>query len=297
MKSSHAAASLAAFSAVTITFVTRASDPSRPREQHVSMTRRGEPRAPARRRHLLSELGFSSRQVGDEMHATGAIAPPMHVPGTSCLRISILASWADMIGGALTMRAITPRAPVTLELDVHLYRPAPTAGRLQAVGRITRTGRSVTVVEVDFRDEHGETFAFGGLSFMAAPDTSITLSLPASVDRPPREPTMTLPIADRAGCKRPQPGTAVLPRTEDGLNGVGTIHGGLLALAAEEAMLSLVPGQSLSSLGLRYLQPVRVGPAVATATVRAGLGRVELRDSGREDRLAVTATARTFSGL
>jgi acyl-coenzyme A thioesterase PaaI-like protein len=252
------------------------------------------PRHQPHRRHLLSELGFTSRQVGGELQGTGAIAPPMHVPGTSVLRTSILASWADMLGGTLTMRVITPRVPVTLELDVHLYRPAPSAGRLRAVGRITKTGRSVTVIEVDFLDERGETFAFGGSSFMAAPDSSITLPWPASIDRPPREPTMTLPIADRAGCKRQQPGTAVLPRIEDGLNGVGTIHGGLLALAAEEAVLSLAPGDTLSSLGLRYLQPVRVGPAVATATISGGLGRVDLRDSGREDRLAMTATARTF---
>jgi acyl-coenzyme A thioesterase PaaI-like protein len=246
------------------------------------------------RHHLLAELGFTSRQVGGELHGTGAIAPPMHVPGTSLLRTSILACWADMLGGTLTMRAITPRAPVTLELDVHLHRPAPSAGRLRAVGRIAKTGRSVIVIEVDFLDERGETFAFSGSSFMAAPETSFALPWPASIDRPPREPTMTLPLADRAGCKRQQPGTAVLPRTEDGLNDVGTIHGGLLALAAEEAVLSLAPGRTLSSLGLRYLQPVRVGPALATATISAGLGRVELRDSGRDDRLAVTATARTF---
>lgn len=247
--------------------------------------------------HLLSELGFTSRQAGGELHGTGAISPPMHVPGTCVLRASILASWADMLGATLTMRAITPRVPVTLELDVHLYRPAPTAGRLQAIGRIAKTGRSVTVVEVDFLDERGEMFAFSGSSFMAAPDTHITLPLPTSIDRPPREPTMTLPLADRADCKREQPGTAVLPRSEDGLNGVGTIHGGLLALAAEEAVLSLAPGETLSSLGLRYLQPVRVGPAVATATVSAGLGRAELRDSGRDDRLAVTATANLWRPL
>jgi acyl-coenzyme A thioesterase PaaI-like protein len=252
------------------------------------------PRHHPHRPHLLSELGFTSRLVGGELHGTGAIAPPMHVPGTSLLRTSILATWADMLGGTLTMRAITPRVPVTLELDVQLYRPAPSAGRLRAIGRVAKAGRSVIVIEVDFLDERGETFAFSGSSFMAAPDSSVTLPLPASIDRPPREPTMTLPLADRAGCKREQPGTAVLPRTEDGLNGVGTIHGGLLALAAEEAVLSLAPGETLSSLGLRYLQPVRVGPAVATATISAGLGRVELRDSGREERLAVTATARTF---
>jgi acyl-coenzyme A thioesterase PaaI-like protein len=252
------------------------------------------PRGQPHRHHLLTELGFTSRLVGDELHGTGAIAPPMHVPGTSLLRASVLATWADMLGGMLTMRAITPRMPVTLELDVHLFRLAPVAGRLQAVGRIARTGRSVTVIEVDFLDESGETFAFSGLSFMAAPDTSIIRPLPASIDQPPREPTMTLPLADRAGCKREQPGRAVLPRVEDGLNGVGTIHGGLLALVAEEAVLSLAPGETLSSLGLRYLRPVRVGPAVATATLSAGLGRAVVRDSGRADRLAVTATARTF---
>jgi acyl-coenzyme A thioesterase PaaI-like protein len=249
---------------------------------------------PAHRHHLLAELGFTSRLVGAELHGTGAIAPTMHVPGTSHLRISILATWADMLGGTLTMRAITPRVPVTLELDVHLYRPPPPAGRLRAVGRIAKSGRSVTAIEVEFLDERGEVFGFSGSSFMAAPDSSLTLPLPASIDRPPREPTMTLPLADRAGCQRQHPGTAVLPRIEDGLNGAGTIHGGLLALAAEEAVLSLAPGETLSSIGLRYLQPVRVGPAVATATISAGLGRVELRDSGRDDRLAVTATTRTF---
>jgi len=247
--------------------------------------------------HLLAELGFTSRAVGGELHGTGVITPPMHVPGTSLLRTSVLAIWADMVGGLLTMRVIAPRVPVTLELDVHLYRPAPSAGRLRAVGRTAKTGRSVTVIEVDFLDEQGIRFGFSGASFMAAPDASRTVPSRASVDRPPREPTLTMPLADRAGCKREQPGTAVLPRTDDGLNGVGTVHGGLLALAAEEAVLSLVPGQTLSSLGLRYLQPVPAGPAVATATISAGLGRVELRDSGRDDRLAVMATARTFGAL
>jgi acyl-coenzyme A thioesterase PaaI-like protein len=200
-----------------------------------------------------------------------------------------------MIGGLMTMRAITPRVPVTLDLDVHLDRPAPGTGRVAAVGRIVKRGRSVTVLEVEFFDSGGSAFAFSGISFMAAPDASLTLpSRERLFDQPPREPTLALPLADRAGCKREQPGTAVLPWSEDGLNGAGTIHGGLLALAAEEAVLSLAPGRTLSSLALRYLHPVRVGPAVARATVSGGLGRVELRDTGREDRLAVTATARTF---
>jgi hypothetical protein len=38
-----------------------------------------------------------------------------------------------------------------------------------------------------------------------------------------------------------------------------------------------------------------VGPAIATAEVRAGLGRVEVRDAGSDDRLAVVATTRAFA--
>ena len=46
---------------------------------------------------------------------------------------------------------------------------------------------------------------------------------------------------------------------------------------------------------LRYLRPARVGPVVAKADVLAGLGRVEVRDAGSDDRLAIVATTRTFS--
>jgi hypothetical protein len=81
----------------------------------------------------------------------------------------------------------------------------------------------------------------------------------------------------------------------DGLNASGTLNGGLLALVVEEAALSAAPpGATLASLSMRYAQPVRVGPAVAEADVRDGLGDVVVRDAGRDDRLAVIATTRTF---
>jgi hypothetical protein len=45
-------------------------------------------------------------------------------------------------------------------------------------------------------------------------------------------------------------------------------------------------------MALRYLRPVRTGPAVATAEVRAGLGRVEVLDAGGDGRPSVAATTR-----
>jgi hypothetical protein len=47
-------------------------------------------------------------------------------------------------------------------------------------------------------------------------------------------------------------------------------------------------------LALRYLSPVRVGPAIATAAGAGGLYHVAVRDADADDRLAVLATARTF---
>jgi acyl-coenzyme A thioesterase PaaI-like protein len=243
---------------------------------------------------MLRELGFAVRQDGEYLHGTASVTPYMHVPGTACLRASILAAWTDMLCGLLAMGALADRVSVTLELDVHLYRPAPASGTVTAVARKVKTGRSVFVGEVEFADSGGETFGFSAASFMAAPDTTLRQRRLASLDITPGDERLSMPLADRADCKRQAPGMAVLHRSEDGLNGAKTVHGGLIALAVEESVLSLAPGTTLSSLAVRYLQPVRVGPAVATASVREGLGRVELRDSGSGDRLAVTGTTRTF---
>jgi acyl-coenzyme A thioesterase PaaI-like protein len=248
------------------------------------------------RHHILQELNFAVREAGDELHGTAEVTPYMHAPGTAHLRTSILASWADMLSGLLAAQVMGPRVPVTLELDVHLYRPAPTAGTLRAVGRPVKKGRSVFVGSVEFSTADGEPVGFSASSFMAAPDTTLRMPSVTSLDAMPAAPALAVPLADRAGCKRQEPGVAVLPRSEDGLNSSNTVNGGLIALAVEEALLSLAPGETLCSLALRYMQAVRVGPAVATATMTAGLGQAELRDAGNGNRLSVTATARTFGG-
>jgi acyl-coenzyme A thioesterase PaaI-like protein len=247
------------------------------------------------RRHILSELGFAIKRVGNELHGAASITPEMHVPGTEQLRTSILAAWADHLAGLLAIDTMAPRVPVTLELDVHLYRPAPASGIVRGIGRTVKTGRSVFVAGIDFFSERGEPIAIAAGSFMAAPDPSAKLPAKLSIDGfVMEERRLSVPFAERAGCERRDPGVAALFRSEDGLNSANSVNGGLIALAAEEAALSLAPGNSLCSLGLRYLQAARVGPVVATARIHAGLAQVDLRDAGNDDRLSVTATARTF---
>jgi acyl-coenzyme A thioesterase PaaI-like protein len=154
----------------------------------------------------------------------------------------------------------------------------------------------VFVAGVDFTSERGEPIAIAAASFMSAPDPAVRLPATLSVDAPASGERLRMPLAQRAGCARREPGVAVLPRSEDGLNSANSVNGGLIALAAEEAVLSLAPEATLCSLGLRYLGAVRAGPLVATARVHDGLGQVELRDAGNGNRLSATATARTFGG-
>ncbi|MGH8994718.1 MAG: hotdog domain-containing protein [Acidimicrobiales bacterium] len=244
---------------------------------------------------MLQELGFGVTRVGDELHGSASIVPEMFVPGTAHLRTSILATWADMLTGILAVDAFAPRVPVTLELDVHLFRPAPGKGTIRGVGRVVKSGRSVFVAAAEFAVDDGEPVAFGAASFMTAPGMTMTIVGSTSVDRiAPPGPRLTLPFADRAGCERRAPGQAVFPRSEEALNASNTVNGGLIALGVEEAALSLSPGATLSSLALRYLQPVRFGPVVAEAEVQDGLGRIEVRDAGNESRLCVVASSRTF---
>jgi len=244
--------------------------------------------------HMLSELGFRVWRDGAELRGSAEVTGFMHVPGTERLRTSILAMWADMLGGLLAVDVVAPRVPVTLELDVHLNRPAPTAGRVLAVGRQIKAGRSVFVAGVDFFDADGDLFGFSAGSFMVAPGSKLTMSQRTSVDAPLYPFRLSVPLAERAGCARRAAGVAEIRLSPDGLNAAHTMHGGLVAMVAEEAALSLFPGQTLCSMTVRYLNPVRVGPAVAVASGRGTLSQVELHDAGNDDKLAALVTARTF---
>jgi acyl-coenzyme A thioesterase PaaI-like protein len=246
--------------------------------------------------HILRELGFGVGTTDEGLEGSASIIPEMHVPGTDRLRTSVLAVWADMITGLLAARHMVDRVPVTLELDIHLYRPAPASGVVHASGRPVKKGRTVFVASVDFAHDDGKIFAFGSASFMAVHDPTVRLPEAMSFDLPAPMQTLSVPLAERARCRRLEPGAVVLERSEDGLNAANTINGGLIALAVEEAAVSRSPGHTLSLLDVRFLQPVGQGPVTARARTNEGLCRIEVHDHGSHDRLAAMATARLFTG-
>ena len=246
-------------------------------------------------RHIVAQLGFELERVGEDYHGSAPIVPEMYVPGTTIVRASIFAAWTDVAAGYLAMDAFAPRVPTTLELDVHLHQEHHELETIHGVARLIKSGRSVLVVVVDFTDQEGRNVAFGTASFMAVPDPTVTFPPEHLAMRGKRRPAgrLRVPFAERAGVVRREPGVAVLPRSEDGLNSSNTVNGALIALAIEESVLSATPGATLASMAMRYLRPVRVGPAIASALVHAELGRVEVRDGGSDDRLSVYAVTRT----
>ena len=94
--------------------------------------------------HILSELGFAVSQADADLVGEARIIPEMHVPGSPRLRTSILASWADHLSGLLAITVTAPLVPVTVELEVHLFAPAPSSGTVRCTAKIPQ-GRALTV--------------------------------------------------------------------------------------------------------------------------------------------------------
>jgi acyl-coenzyme A thioesterase PaaI-like protein len=247
--------------------------------------------------HIVSELGlgFTSASA-DELRGWFPVTDEMLVPGTGALRQSILVAHADVACGLLAVEIYKPRVPVTVDLSVHLFEPLVGHARLHIVARPVKKGESMSVLVADITDDDGVVVGVSTSSFMKVPNPNVLLPEEAgsTMFRVPGQASLAVPFAERSRCRVVRPGVAELPKSPDGLNAAGTINGALLGLVAEEAALSLAPETTLSSLDVRYLRPVRVGPAVATAEVHRDLVTIAIRDRGAEDKLALTCTGRLF---
>jgi acyl-coenzyme A thioesterase PaaI-like protein len=246
------------------------------------------------RNNVLASLGFWIEPDGDTMVGRAVVTPEMWAPGTKALRTGILGAWTDVVTGMVAVEVMFPRIPVTLDLDVHLFEEPPSTGTVEMVAQSIKVGRSVAVFEVDLRVD-GELFGMGTSKFVLAPDPALRMEHKPRLARRPDQPPLAEPFAKVARIEIVEPGVASVPNAPDARNAVNTLNGAVLAVCVEEAALSLSPGSSLALLDMHYLQPVRVGPAIARADVRNGVGRVEVRDAGADDRLAVMATTRAFS--
>lgn len=241
---------------------------------------------------IILELPFESVFVGDEVRAQVESRPEVHGPGSGRMRTSVVAAVVDVTLGNLACLQIRPRNAVTTHLEVQLHDRLPSAGVVEIVGRPLRFGRSLLVLEAQI-SHAGSRLGIATVTFVPAPDPSmVSVALPPMGTGPT---TLSMPLAERAGLELLGPGRVLLPDRYGVRNGGGVYSGALLAILAEEAALSLSPGSSLASLSVSYLHAVHLGPAVARAEVAERVGRVEVRDTSRDDRLAALAVTRSFA--
>lgn len=240
----------------------------------------------------IGELGMHYEFVGEELVGVGEINEHMFVPGTSVVRTSVLATWADFVTGTLSSATFVPRICVTLDLDVHLSRLPVGEGSVECRGSIVRAGRSIVVASVKFTMLGESTsFGFGHASFMASPNPAHDVPLDRDLASRSRGSELTMPWARRAGIVRTGPTSAAVERQLEIVNPTGAIQGGVVAMLAEESILAGRPGEVLSSLALRYLSGLRGRSATANAEVNGDLALTKLIDQP-SGRTATLATAR-----
>lgn len=174
-----------------------------------------------------------------------------------------LAICADIVAGTTATASLRPGIAVTVELRVTVVG-APPDGPFVATAGLVRHGRAV-VMRVDFADLTESRFALAHASFVARRGSE---QLGASPIGSSHVTDLETHVYGLVGCAGLAPGSTSVPADPHLLNPDGALQGGVHAVLAESAALSLcAPGAFAHDLHVRYLRPVR-GEARAVAEMR-----------------------------
>lgn len=244
---------------------------------------------------FTSELGLAigSGSAPGTLTGRAHVVPELCVPEAGVLRPSVLITWADILTGSLANEFTLPSVCMTVDLDVRILHPIHAGVAIEGLGRIVKSGRTVTVGETTFAVD-GEPVAVSFSSFVASPrPEDVAVSAVTGKQKLHDQPVVPppAPVAEMLGARILEPGVVEADRRERILNWADTVQGGAVAALAEEAALSLAEPPVPSELSIRYLSSVRDGPMRATAHALGTWTRVEVVDAGR-DRLAAVATLR-----
>jgi acyl-coenzyme A thioesterase PaaI-like protein len=241
--------------------------------------------------NVITELGLRLEPSGDSLRGEAEVRRETCLPGTTVVRTSVLATWSDVITG-LFAATVSPRIPLTLDLEVQVHRPAQLGTRVAVTTEQVKNGRTVSVFEATFCDAaSGDLLAVSYVSFVGSPDPAHVFT-PGTLGYPRPERLLDVDLAERVQRRVIEPGTIEMPRIPDGLNATGAIQGGLVSFAIEEAALSAVEGPALvDALNVRYLRPFMIGPARAVATGTGNAFAVRMADLGT-GKLGALATVR-----
>jgi len=254
------------------------------------------PEVPGSIQMFVNDIPFGFEVAEDGIHMTGdaTVTSALRYPGSGSPRASVLATIADCMVGVPACLATAPKLAVTLDIAVHSVA-AQCGDRLEIAGEIVKQGRSTVAGEVRFTDaETKELVAHSYVTLMASPRPQ-DLAPPMRLGMRTTG-SMTTPFPAFVGIRTVAPGVAEIGLVDFVKQASQSLQGGLFGLLAEVAAESLTHAPVLD-LDIRYLSAVRVGPGRATAKLLGDdLIRVELRDSGSDNRLASVIIIRVARG-
>lgn len=248
--------------------------------------------------NLSSWFDLSARHEGDLRITTWVPVRPDLLGADGAVRLAAVAFAVDSAVGMTAGFSSLPNWVVTTDIDLQVFADVR-VGPIRTEAETLRAGRTQVLAEARLYDEgqsgllvahatanHGVLSPENGAPLDVFPigELMVQRSDPAAE---------RAPMGERFGARAVAPGVAELDMVDNARNPWGILHGTLHTLLAEDATRSLVDGRIVGAT-LRFVAPIRVGPARATATVLGGDGRVvtvrvEVRDPGADDRLGSLA--------
>ncbi len=252
----------------------------------------------------MSTMGFEYRMDGPVATGRVKVGPYLQSaprwPG-----VAALLTFADVLIGQLASAQTYPRISVTADLGVKVFSALPGDGMYEMTAELLKTGRTMTVGETRFFSSDRRLMATSVGTFLASPRPADEApdgfpdSLTARVTTEPGAST----LGEQVGLELLAPGHARIVLRPDLFNATESLQGGLVALLGEVAARSAATARAgrpyvVGGLQVHYLAAARVGPFHTSAEVEDREGasrvRVEVRDSGRDDRLVSLILADTF---
>jgi uncharacterized protein (TIGR00369 family) len=228
------------------------------------------------------------------------------------LQIGAVATLIDVLGGALTVRAVHPDWIATASLSVHLTGN-PTSDMVAAAGSVIRAGRTMAIIDADICEEAGSPAGSTrsiGTAMMTfsrlprredTPEIKLDMDAPATFDFATEGAGLNRSYRDAAGVRVLDAGAGVVElKMKDYVrNSLRVLQGGMIAILADvagEVAARNAAGKPLttSDLAIHYLSQGKRGPfrtrtRVLRTTDDTALTRVEVIDRGVEDRVIAVA--------
>lgn len=254
------------------------------------------------RAHFMSTMGFSHEMDDHQAVGWATIGPYLRSserwPG-----VAALLTFADVLIGQLASVRTAPRISVTSDLWVRVLRPIAGDGRIRMTAELLKSGRTMTVGETHFFSESGDLVAMSVGTFLASPRPvdEAPDGFTQSVWKPGPE-GVAPTLVEQVGLRVLAPGQAEIALRPDLVNATESLQGGLVALLGEVAASTAATEATgrphvVHDLQVRYLAAARVGPFRTSVELRSDgpspLVRVEVRDPGRDGRLASLILADT----